>query len=276
MKMPKPMAMKAAMTKGPPTPRVGGKGMPGKPHIRARKLKPVPPRRVPRPRRRSRPIPTNQAGPDPGSPRWRRNRAACPPARRRGTWGNRAWLSSRYRHPAPTLGENTPTQTASRPGPDAGSKQAAGTSPMTSRRFPLGSRCSSPNWNSPNWPTRPLRRCSPSSQGARQARAVCGAAGGLIANAFGTFDPDAPDASARWDAMVDGLVDQGATQAGQFRGRYSPAMAQKWARAYSANSAGAARSTPSLGRRQHGVQRTSAQGRGRRDDGFWRGQRRRA
>jgi hypothetical protein len=63
---------------------------------------------------------------------------------------------------------------------------------------------------------------------------------GLLANAFATFDPDAPDAAARWDEMIDKLVEDGAPQAAQFKGRYSPKMAERWAHAYSAQSPGAA------------------------------------
>jgi hypothetical protein len=81
----------------------------------------------------------------------------------------------------------------------------------------------------------------------RTKNEVQGLQQGLIANAFATFDPDAPDAASRWDEMIDKLVEDGAPQAAQFKGRYSPKMAERWAHAYSAQSPGAALSDVSGG-----------------------------
>lgn len=71
-------------------------------------------------------------------------------------------------------------------------------------------------------------------QRARTKNEVVGLQQGLIANAFATFDPDAPDASSRWDEMVDKLVEDGAPQAAQYKGRYNPDTAQTWTKAYAA------------------------------------------
>lgn len=72
----------------------------------------------------------------------------------------------------------------------------------------------------------------------RQAAAVKGQdlQNALIAGAVGTVDPNAPDASAQWDAALKKAKDQGADGAGQFIGKYSPALLQRVTAGYSAGS----------------------------------------
>lgn len=65
-----------------------------------------------------------------------------------------------------------------------------------------------------------------------------------MGNAFNTFDPDAPNPGARWDAMVDGLVAKGIPEAEQYKGRYSETKRQGWASLY--NSATPAGGTSAL------------------------------
>lgn len=77
-------------------------------------------------------------------------------------------------------------------------------------------------------------------QRAQVQNQITGAQQTMLANAFATFDPDAPDATTRWDDMVEKLAEDGAPQARQYKGRYSPQMAKRWALAYAANSPGAA------------------------------------
>ena len=77
-------------------------------------------------------------------------------------------------------------------------------------------------------------------QQAMQKNRITSAQQEMMANEFSTFDPDAPDPSGRWDEMIDQLVENGAPQAAQYKGRYSPQLAERWAKAYAAQSPSAA------------------------------------